>query len=471
MPSSPENLASGMNIPSREIGSVFLSATVKDLRHYRDEVQSALRGIRVTVFLQEEWNEASGRSVNLCLQRLDEADGYVGVFGFRYGWIPSGRDVSITELECLHAFERWPHEPPPIFLFLPQQGSEAAIELEGYADEALASDYSSEPDERADSKKRQRDFCNRLRNSERFIRDFSTLAELRERSICVVYTWSLRVLKEALAARPAAGSRGTGIPASELGEIDREAQRDAIHDALQALRRRPEVPAMCLVIQGEETAGHSAFLDWLSHWDIWEISRDFVPVTPPHDHFDASSLIAAAISNLAGGLPGSAAGVGALAEVVLRRLDKEPVVLTLSALHRLQGGLEAFHAGFWRPLFEALRVKWQLKMATHRLEMAEHRLVLLVDWREFFSAEPADLLWPGDPAAPNVDYSLLLPLPPLEPFRPIDVEAWLRRLGMQGRQCREIAERVTRGATPLLVFERLNGEGFWDELARGKVHG
>ena len=39
-------------------------------------------------------------------QCLEAASGYLGIFGFRYGWIPEAWNKSITELECDWALYR-----------------------------------------------------------------------------------------------------------------------------------------------------------------------------------------------------------------------------------------------------------------------------------------------------------------------------------------------------------------------------
>ena len=36
---------------------------------------------------------------------VDEADVYVGVFAYRYGYVPEGHDISITEMEYNRAVE------------------------------------------------------------------------------------------------------------------------------------------------------------------------------------------------------------------------------------------------------------------------------------------------------------------------------------------------------------------------------
>ena len=50
------------------------------------------------MFLQEYRAAAAQDVVTLCLNRLADSDAYLGVFGFRYGWIPGGEARSITEL-------------------------------------------------------------------------------------------------------------------------------------------------------------------------------------------------------------------------------------------------------------------------------------------------------------------------------------------------------------------------------------
>ena len=46
------------------------------------------------------------RPVDACLALVDRADIYVGIFGFRYGYIPDGQTKSVTHLEYELALER-----------------------------------------------------------------------------------------------------------------------------------------------------------------------------------------------------------------------------------------------------------------------------------------------------------------------------------------------------------------------------
>src|SRR5262245_53570448 len=105
--------------PIGKIHDVFLSATVKDLDEIRQGICAALQNARTAVYLQEHWNRAAADVVQTCLEMLEKSSGYLGIFGFYYGWIPDGSQCSITELECIWARQRWGAvRPPPIFTFL-----------------------------------------------------------------------------------------------------------------------------------------------------------------------------------------------------------------------------------------------------------------------------------------------------------------------------------------------------------------
>ena len=94
--------------------------------------------------------------VPLCRNRLTpECDAYIGIFGFRYGWIPNG----ITHLECRWALDRWPgHLPCPVFLFLPEAGSEAEGSLKERALAVLLQEFPDAPERRGESQQKQRAF-------------------------------------------------------------------------------------------------------------------------------------------------------------------------------------------------------------------------------------------------------------------------------------------------------------------------
>lgn len=91
---------------------VMVSSTALDLPEHREEVLDAcLR--QSTIPKMQEHLPASGASaesgaeaVRVSLAMVDEAEIYIGVFANRYGYVPAGHDISITEMEYDRAVER-----------------------------------------------------------------------------------------------------------------------------------------------------------------------------------------------------------------------------------------------------------------------------------------------------------------------------------------------------------------------------
>ncbi|MDN5942897.1 MAG: SUMF1/EgtB/PvdO family nonheme iron enzyme [Nitrospira sp.] len=87
---------------------IYLSSTYEDLKDYRRVVFDALRQSGYQVFAMEDYVAADQRPVDKCLKDVEKADIYVGLFAFRYGYIPPAshnnpNGLSITELEFQRA--------------------------------------------------------------------------------------------------------------------------------------------------------------------------------------------------------------------------------------------------------------------------------------------------------------------------------------------------------------------------------
>jgi hypothetical protein len=54
----------------------------------------------------EDWPAMEADGVKASLNKVDQADIYIGVFGFRYGFVPKGSEISITEMEYNRATEK-----------------------------------------------------------------------------------------------------------------------------------------------------------------------------------------------------------------------------------------------------------------------------------------------------------------------------------------------------------------------------
>ena len=82
---------------------VYVSATFRDLEECRAAVKLALRRLRVEDVAMESYVAEDRRPVERCLEDVADCDLYVGIFAWRYGFVPPGYDQSITELEYRQA--------------------------------------------------------------------------------------------------------------------------------------------------------------------------------------------------------------------------------------------------------------------------------------------------------------------------------------------------------------------------------
>ncbi|RNC70126.1 MAG: DUF4062 domain-containing protein [Desulfuromonadales bacterium] len=85
--------------------TIYLSSTFEDLKEYRKAVYDALSKVsHYKVIAMENYVATDQRPVDKCLKDVANAHIYVGLFGFRYGYVPPAEHnnpdgLSITELE------------------------------------------------------------------------------------------------------------------------------------------------------------------------------------------------------------------------------------------------------------------------------------------------------------------------------------------------------------------------------------
>lgn len=91
-----------------DMATIYLSSTYEDLKDYRRVVYEALRRSGHQVIAMEDYVARDQRPLEKCLQDVQSTDLYVGLFAFRYGYVPPSRHdnpngLSITELEFRQA--------------------------------------------------------------------------------------------------------------------------------------------------------------------------------------------------------------------------------------------------------------------------------------------------------------------------------------------------------------------------------
>jgi O-methyltransferase domain/Domain of unknown function (DUF4062) len=91
---------------------IYVSSTFKDLKECRDQVIHLLRRMRHEVVAMEDYTAEEQWPVDKCLADVASCDLYVGIFAWRYGFIPpddNPEKLSITELEYRKAGEAQKH--------------------------------------------------------------------------------------------------------------------------------------------------------------------------------------------------------------------------------------------------------------------------------------------------------------------------------------------------------------------------
>jgi tetratricopeptide (TPR) repeat protein len=93
---------------------VFISSTYKDLIDYRAAAIRAVEGTNYQASKMEVFGARPDEPLHACLKEVEESDLFIGIYALRYGFIPDGADISITEMEYAHAKELG----KPIYCFI-----------------------------------------------------------------------------------------------------------------------------------------------------------------------------------------------------------------------------------------------------------------------------------------------------------------------------------------------------------------
>ena len=138
---------------------VMISSTARDLPEHREEIRLGCQRAGFEVRMMEHLPALDADAIKASLDMVDEADIYVGVFAYRYGYVPEGYDISITEMEYNRAVAQkksrlifFIHEDHPITGKDVETGT-GAIKLQTFKDrigkERVATFFKSPKDLRA----------------------------------------------------------------------------------------------------------------------------------------------------------------------------------------------------------------------------------------------------------------------------------------------------------------------------------
>src|ERR1044072_8968118 len=86
--------------------TAMLSSTPLALREHRALAHRACLDGGVFPIGMDHLPGRDETGIAASLRMVEQADIYIGIYAFRYGWVPDGRDVSVTEIEFDHARQR-----------------------------------------------------------------------------------------------------------------------------------------------------------------------------------------------------------------------------------------------------------------------------------------------------------------------------------------------------------------------------
>jgi hypothetical protein len=78
---------------------VMISSTARDMPGHRQILRDACERAGFEPNMMEKLPALDAEAIQASLRMVDEADVYVGVFAYRYGYVPKGHDISIAEME------------------------------------------------------------------------------------------------------------------------------------------------------------------------------------------------------------------------------------------------------------------------------------------------------------------------------------------------------------------------------------
>ncbi|MBF0452071.1 MAG: DUF4062 domain-containing protein [Candidatus Magnetomorum sp.] len=85
------------------MAKIYISSTFEDLKVYRQSVSDVLKQLGHEVIAMEDYVASDKRPLQKCLTDVASCNIYIGLFAWRYGYIPPNNEKSITELEYQEA--------------------------------------------------------------------------------------------------------------------------------------------------------------------------------------------------------------------------------------------------------------------------------------------------------------------------------------------------------------------------------
>lgn len=103
----------------------MISSTSLDLPEHRKEAIDACLRLSVFPIAMEQLPARDADAIKVSTEMVDKADIYIGIYAWRYGHVPEGHHISITEMEFNRALKRG----IPILVFTIHKDHPLTIEM------------------------------------------------------------------------------------------------------------------------------------------------------------------------------------------------------------------------------------------------------------------------------------------------------------------------------------------------------
>jgi len=85
---------------------IFVSSTSLDLKDYRIKAKKAIEESKNEFIGMEKFQSHTHEPKEFCPEKVEECESLVLIVAYRYGNIPDGQTISITQLEYEHALKK-----------------------------------------------------------------------------------------------------------------------------------------------------------------------------------------------------------------------------------------------------------------------------------------------------------------------------------------------------------------------------
>jgi len=209
---------------------IFISSTYKDLEEYHNAAANAVRGLGYQAITMEDFASSEDKPVDSSLEDLRDSHIYIGIYAFRYGFIPKGYDKSITHLE----YEEAGKAKIPRLLFVLDEGTPWPANIID-KDRTKIDDF-------------------RESVSEEHVVTISDLNDLK-------YKIAQSLSKAIRELEGTEGQPRPPIPPALPYLSNRSKQRDDIEEIMTKCKNAAEGRPIVCIIHGNETECHDKFLE------------------------------------------------------------------------------------------------------------------------------------------------------------------------------------------------------------------